>query len=61
MKLWGPFLLGFFGLFLRAEAGLSYFETYEENRNAFVQKAGAHVLRSWVINEEGLTTDLVLY
>lgn len=55
----------FFILFLSAKwafADLLYFNTYEENKKAFVDLAGPHFFQSWPLKSNPeLTTDLALY
>ncbi len=62
MKLFALMMLVLLGFAFHVEAALTYFETYEENQKAFVQKAGEHFFQSWVMEgKPGLQTDLALY
>lgn len=45
-----------------AQNNFTYFNTYEENKKAFIEKAGSHITQAWPLkNDPHLTTDLAKY
>jgi predicted deacylase len=62
MKFLSLLLIFFISLLSQAESSLTYFSTYEDNKHAFLEKAGTHLSQSWYLQSDAtLTTDLSFY